>query len=192
MVAVNFVKMVKIVLLMGVCGSGKSIVGRILSEKVGWEFADADDFHPESNKQKMAQQIALTDQDRYGWLVSLHQKLQRWYDDNRNGILACSALKQSYRKLLFTGLTLTPINTDSTSTLSSCITLVYLKGTREIIAQRMMNRDHFMPVSLLDSQLETLEEPTPDEGVMVLTEDIRESVDCIVSHVINVLEVDEH
>ena len=56
----------------------------------------------------------------------------------------------------------------------------------------MMNRDHFMPVSLLDSQLETLEEPTPDEGVMVLTEDIRESVDCIVSHVINVLEVDEH
>ena len=68
---------------------------------------------------------------------------------------------------------------------------MYLKGTREIIAQRMMNRDHFMPVSLLDSQIETLEEPTPDEGVMVLTEDIRESVDCIVSHVINVLEVDE-
>ncbi|XP_071793877.1 probable gluconokinase [Asterias amurensis] len=184
--------MVKIVLLMGVCGSGKSIVGRILSEKVGWEFADADDFHPESNKQKMAQQIALTDQDRYGWLVSLHQKLQRWYDDHQNGILACSALKQSYRKLLFTGPTLTTINPDSTSTLSSCITLVYLKGTREIITQRMMNRDHFMPVSLLDSQLETLEEPTPDEGVMVLTEDIRESVDVIVSHIINVLEVDEH
>ncbi|XP_038072788.1 probable gluconokinase [Patiria miniata] len=180
-----------IVVLMGVCGSGKSTVGRCLSEKTGWPFVDADDHHPKTNKQKMAKGIPLNDEDRHGWLLTLHHILRSWKINNQSGILACSALKRSYREILCTGRTEIGHNssegtTDNAGTLKDSIIFVYLKGSAEAILSRMTGRDsHFMPVSLLDSQFKTLEEPHPEEGIRVLTEDICQPVEVIVRHILD-------
>ncbi|NJK91290.1 MAG: gluconokinase [Blastochloris sp.] len=131
---------------MGVSGCGKTSVARALAERCGGSYVDADDFHPESNKQKMAAGIPLTDEDRWPWLNVLGGELAKGATTGRPFFLACSALKQSYRDRLSKGL--------------PELRFVYLKGSLELIRERMSQRqDHFMPLALLESQFAALEEP---------------------------------
>ena len=137
-------------IVMGVSGSGKTTLGAALAGRLGWEFADADDYHPQANREKMARGEALNDDDRRPWLETLHQLLTDHVRDEKPVVLACSALKRQYRDILMNGL--------------EGVALVYANGSKELIAQRMRQRyeggNHFMPVSLLDSQFGTLEPPT--------------------------------
>ena len=137
-----------IVVLMGVSGSGKTTIGTLLAEREGAVFADADDYHPLANKQKMASGHPLNDDDRQPWLETLNQLLRSWYDSGKGGVLACSALKEKYRTTLSAGM---PKGT---------VTIVLLDGSRELIAERLAARKHeYMNAKLLDSQLATLEPP---------------------------------
>jgi gluconokinase len=137
-----------VVVLMGVTGTGKTTVGEALSARTGWPFADADDFHSAANRAKMHAGIPLTDEDRAPWLQSLHQQIVSWLRDGGNGILACSALKESYRTELAAG------------TAPGSVRFVFLTGPPALIRQRMEARHgHYMPESLLPSQLATLEPP---------------------------------
>lgn len=134
-----------IILLMGVSGSGKTKIGGALAARTGWTFADADDFHSAENKQKMAAGIALTDADRASWLEVLRQQILSWLAKKQSAVLACSALKQSYRDTLL-------IHPD--------VRLLYLKGSYELIASRLRERNsHYAKETLLSSQFATLEEP---------------------------------
>jgi gluconokinase len=135
-----------IVVVMGVTGSGKTTVGSLLAQRLGWEFADADDFHSAANKEKIRHGIPLTDADRDPWLAALHQQITQWLAEKRNVVLACSALKQSYREALGTG---------------PDVKFVYLKGSYELIDQRLLHRKgHFADDQILASQFATLEEPS--------------------------------
>lgn len=137
-----------VVIVMGVTGTGKTTVGEALAQATGWQFADADDFHSQANRAKMHAGIPLTDEDREPWLRSLHEQIMEWIRENVNGILACSALRESYRTTLTEG---TPKNS---------VRIVYLTGPEELIQERMEARHgHYMPESLLPSQLATLEPP---------------------------------
>ena len=153
-----------IVIIMGVSGSGKTVIGTLLAKKAGVVFADADDFHSAANKQKMAAGHPLDDEDRQPWLETLHGVLKGWADSGTGGVMACSALKEKYR-ITLTG-DLAP----------NSFRFVFLELSPEIIAQRMAARKHeFMNPNLLSSQLATLEVPkdalnvvndrTPDEAV---------------------------
>ncbi|MGA2100737.1 MAG: gluconokinase [Candidatus Sulfotelmatobacter sp.] len=140
-----------IVIVMGVVGAGKTTVGRMLAAQLKWEFADADDFHPASNVEKIRNGIPLTDADREPWLDSLHRAIVEWIAIGKNVILACSALKSSYRSKL---------------KVSQEVSFVYLKGSASLIAERLRTRHgHFAGESILASQLADLEEP--DEAVIV-------------------------
>ena len=135
-----------IILLMGVSGSGKTTIGKLLATSLGWQFSDADDFHSSENVEKMRRGIPLTEADRTPWLRDLQATLKRWLQENKNVVLACSALKDSYRQFLL-------IDHDR-------IKLVYLKGSHQLIQKRLQERhNHYMPEQLLDSQFNTLEEP---------------------------------
>ena len=134
-------------LIMGVAGSGKSTVGRTLAESLGWRFTDADDLHPPANIAKLSAGIALTDADRAPWLAALRAHIDACLSARENTVLACSALKESYRTQLIAD--------------PDRVKLVYLQGTREQLAARLNARSgHFAPPALLDSQLATLEEPS--------------------------------
>lgn len=134
-----------IALVMGVCGCGKTTVGRALAEELGWEFLDADDLHPPSNVAKMASGVALTDEDRWPWYERIADELRRATAAGQHVVLACSALRQTYRDRL---------------TRSIDLRVVYLKGDAATITPRLASRrGHFMPASLLASQFEALEEP---------------------------------
>ncbi|MBI2798681.1 MAG: gluconokinase [Gammaproteobacteria bacterium] len=133
---------------MGVSGSGKTTVGRELASALGWDFIDADDLHPAANIQKMKSGLALDDDDRWPWLDRIRDVIDQHLRADASLVVACSALKQSYRDKL--GVT----NTGS-------IRLVYLKGSQALLTARLRNRSgHFMPPSLLQSQLDLLEEPS--------------------------------
>lgn len=137
-----------IVLLMGPAGSGKTTVGKLLATQLSWEFADGDDFHPPANIAKMSRGIPLTDQDRLPWLHSIRDAMQQWLAQGRNGVLACSALKRSYRDLL------------GISPNAKDINLVYLKGSYDLLLERLHSRKgHYMKDQMLASQLADLEEP---------------------------------
>jgi gluconokinase len=144
-----------IVVLMGVSGCGKSTTGTRLASALGWPFRDADGFHPPGNIEKMSRGVALADEDRWPWLAAIAQ----WIDERRAageaGIVSCSALKRDYRRRLIGE--------------RDGVRLVYLKGSKDLIAARISRRrDHFMPSSLLDSQFATLEEPGPDEAAIIV------------------------
>ncbi|MFZ5856857.1 MAG: NADP-dependent phosphogluconate dehydrogenase [Chloroflexota bacterium] len=154
-------------ILMGVSGSGKTAVGKALAKHLGWDFFDADDFHPPANVAKMASGIPLDDSDRAPWLGSLHELISSRLKANRPAVLACSALKERYRQQLL----------DSHADMQ----LVYLKGSYDLIWSRMEARaGHYMKPSMLKSQFDALEEP-----VNALTVDIALSVDEIVGQIAN-------
>jgi carbohydrate kinase (thermoresistant glucokinase family) len=149
-------------LIMGVSGSGKSTVGAAVAQRLGWHFQDADSLHPPANVVKMARGEELDDADRTPWLAAVAQMLQRWQVQKLKGVIACSALKHRYRQQLIGA--------------QNDLRLVYLHGDRALLAQRLQQRSgHFMSPSLLDSQLATLETPTPDEAAIVI--DIGHSVE---------------
>jgi len=134
-----------IVIVMGVVGAGKTTVGQLLAAQLGWEFADADDFHPPSNVEKIRNGTPLTDADRGPWLDALRNAIDGWIAEPRNVVLACSALKSSYRQKLQAG---------------SEVHFVYLKGSEALIGGRLRSRQgHFATDSILVSQLADLEEP---------------------------------
>jgi gluconokinase len=135
-----------VIIVMGVSGSGKTTVGKMLADEIGWQFKDADDFHSQANKEKMHQGIALTDEDRLPWLESLGQNCADWMQHGVKTVLACSALKISYRSILTRG--------------SEQVAVVYLRADYQAIAARLEARsDHFMNKDLLQSQFTVLEEP---------------------------------
>jgi gluconokinase len=148
------------VVVMGVSGSGKTTVGERLAAVLDLPFADADDLHPQANVDKMARGIPLTDADREPWLDAVGEALAA-----ARVVMACSALRRAYR--------------DRLRAADPGLRLVYLHGRRELLAERMGRRDHFMPVALLDSQLATLEEPGPDEAA--LSYDVERQVEEIVA-----------
>lgn len=136
------------VVVMGVCGTGKSTIGRGLADALDCPYADADDFHPEANVAKMRSGIALNDDDRAPWLDRLRQMMETHLNAGRSIVLACSALREEYRERL--------------QPTGHPLRFVFLHGDRELLAQRMNARtDHYMPPELLDSQLATLEVPAP-------------------------------
>lgn len=134
-----------IILVMGVTGSGKTTVGKLLAQRLGWVFLDADDFHSSANREKMHRGIPLSDADRTPWLDAIHDELLRRNGDGENIVLACSALKQEYRDVL--GANLNP-------------KIVYLRGSVAQLHRNLATRkNHFAGEDLVPSQLATLEEP---------------------------------
>lgn len=159
-------------IVMGVAGSGKTTIARALAARLGWRFEDGDAFHPASNVEKMHSGRPLTDEDRWPWLRAIAAEVDRTRDAGEHLVVACSALKRVYRDILIgkrTG-----------------VRLIYLKGTRDLILQRLRaRRGHFMPPELLDSQFATLEEPDPDEDAVVV--DVAPAVDAIVDDIVRQL-----
>lgn len=153
-----------IVIVMGVVGAGKTTVGKLLASRLGWEFADADDFHPASNVEKIRKGVPLTDQDREPWLDRLREAIERWIAADKNVVLACSALKRSYRAKLCAG---------------PQVRFVYLKGTAALIAERLRSRHgHFAGESILASQMADLEEPEN-----AITVEIRDTPEQIIDEI---------
>lgn len=160
--------MARVIVVMGVSGSGKTTVGVKLAQELGWPFYDADDFHSAANREKMAQGIPLNDADRAEWLKSLKALIQKHVEEGTSCVLACSALKQRYRDTL---------------AVNEKVRFAYLRGSFEQIETRMkLRKDHYMPVELLKSQFEALEEPrdavivdishSPDEIIQIIRKGI--------------------
>ena len=144
-----------IVVLMGVSGSGKTTIGTLLAQRADVIFADADDYHSPANKEKMAAGHPLDDADRQPWLESLNRLMRGWLEAGKSGVLACSALKESYRQTLTAEMPEEPVQ------------FVLLDGSPAMIAERLAARHHeFMTPKLLDSQLKTLEKPADAYCVM--------------------------
>jgi len=162
-----------VLILIGPMGSGKTAIGKLLAERLGWPFYDADDYHPKENVEKMRTGIALTDEDRRLWLEKLRDIIQRWLKERQNAILACSALKQAYRDILGVDQVL--------------VKTVYLKGSYSLLRKRIEERQHaYMDKNLLRSQLDALEEPK--DGLHV---DISTTPETIVSTIIQNLKLDQ-
>lgn len=159
------------VIVMGVCGSGKTTIAKAIASKLELPFLEGDDYHPPSNVEKMSNAIELNDADRWPWLDLLGMALKKKNNSVKSGVIAsCSALKRSYRERL-------------TGSSDALILFVFLGGSRQTLLNRMLSRkDHYMPSSLLDSQLDTLEKPENDE--LALTVSIEKSIDEIVEEVL--------
>ena len=152
--------------VMGVSGSGKSLIGAALARALDVDFVEGDDYHTAANVARMASGIPLTDDDRAEWLRSLAARIRKARDSGIGLVVSCSALKRSYRDILRGA--------------ASELRFVFLQGPRGLLAQRLASRrGHYMPLSLLESQLATLEEPSPDEQAWVC--DIRKSSEDIVT-----------
>jgi carbohydrate kinase (thermoresistant glucokinase family) len=144
-----------VVVVMGVSGSGKTTVAALLARTLHWDFVEGDDLHPAANVAKMHAGTPLSDADRAPWLARIAAAIDRLLAAGQGGVVACSALRRAYRDVLIGD--------------RSDVALVYLRGDHDVLAARMRARPgHFMPVSLLDSQLATLEEPGVDEHPIVL------------------------
>jgi gluconokinase len=157
--------------IMGVSGCGKSTIGARLAHELDIAFVEGDDLHPPDNVERMAAGIPLTDDDRRGWLMAIAARLREAKRAGIGLVISCSALKRSYRDLL-------------RSVGEADVRFVYLAGNRALLAERMaQRRGHFMPASLLESQLAILEEPSTDERAWVC--DIRETPETIVGDLVN-------
>lgn len=157
----------RFVIVMGVSGCGKTRVGKTLAGSLRWDFYDADDFHPPANVAKMAAGIPLDDADRAPWLDSLHELVSSSLSADRPAVLACSALKERYRRQLMDGI--------------SGVKLVHLKGSYDLIWSRMEKRaEHYMKPHMLKSQFDALEEPL-DALTMEITMPVNEIVQKIIS-----------
>src|SRR3954466_6971335 len=144
-----------ILVVMGVSGSGKSTLAAGLAEHEGWPLLEGDSFHPAANIAKMQAAIPLTDEDRWPWLRAIAARAEALWAAGQSAVIACSALKRSYRDILIG---------DRPDTV-----LVYLRGSKDLIAARVTGRKgHFMPPALLDSQFAALEEPGPDEAPVIV------------------------
>jgi gluconokinase len=156
-----------IVIVMGVVGAGKTTIGSLLAQQLGWEFFDADSFHSAASIEKIRHGIGLEDADRAPWLKALHGAVAQWTAEKRDVVLACSALKRSYREEIGIG---------------PGVKLVYLKGSPEVIAQRLRARHgHFANEQILGSQLATLEEPTEQKDAIAV--DVGPPPEVIVSEI---------
>lgn len=137
-----------VVVIMGVTGSGKTTIGEALAQAMGWDFHDGDDYHPAANKAKMHAGTPLTDADRWPWLQALHDVIAAAVASGHGAVIACSALKSTYRAVLIDRLT------------PADVRFVLLDGDPTILAARLAHRtDHFMNPALLQSQIDTLERP---------------------------------
>ncbi|GAA4612295.1 gluconokinase [Actinoallomurus liliacearum] len=154
-----------IVLIMGVSGSGKTTIGAMLAGRLGWKYAEADDFHPPANVEKMHAGVPLTDEDRWPWLRAIGAWM---HEQDAPAVVTCSALKRKYRDVL----------RESRPDLH----LVYLDGSKELIGGRLAARHgHFFPRQLLDSQFADLETPAPDENALIVS--IDQSIETIVEEI---------
>ncbi len=143
------------VVVMGVCGSGKTTVGQRLAQSLGWPFIEGDRLHPPRNVAHMSAGLALSDEDRWPWLDAIAAAIAAEQQRGGEAVAACSALKRAYRERL--------------QAAAGPLMFVHLDGDQALLAQRMAKRKgHFMPPDLLTSQLATLEPPSPDEPAMVL------------------------
>ena len=157
-----------VLVVMGVSGSGKSTIARPVAERLGWSFQEGDDLHPKSNIEKMRSGHPLDDADRAPWLAAVHAWIDAQAAAGHNGVITCSALKRAYRDRLRDG--------------QPATRFVYLQGDEAVIRERVDGRrGHFMPPSLLDSQFQDLEPPTPDEHAIVI--DIRQPIEAQVDAV---------
>ena len=161
-----------IVIVMGVSGAGKSSVGQNLARSLQWDFRDADSFHSAAAKEKMRHGIALNDCDRHPWLNKMQQAIAHWLRAEKNIVFACSALKSSYRQVLYCD--------------DPRVKLIYLQGSFELIFERLKTRqNHFMNENLLQSQFNTLEEPKRSQAIYI---DVSQPIQLIVEEIINYLE----
>ena len=154
-----------ILLVMGVAGSGKTTIGKMLADQLRWVYLEADDFHSAANREKMHRGEHLTEADRLPWLRAMHAALQVQDAEGKNVVLACSALSEEYRQVLTEGLN---------------VQLLYLRGSKKLIADRLRQRTgHFAGVAILDDQFAVLEEP---QNAMVL--DVAEAPEIIVHKIL--------
>jgi gluconokinase len=159
--------------VMGVSGSGKTTVASKLAERLHWIFEDGDRFHPKSNVEKMSAGQPLTDEDRWPWLNAIADEIERVCRAGGHAVIACSALKRTYRDVLLRG--------------RDDVRIVFLNGTQQLIAHRLsLRKDHFMPPGLLDSQFRTLEPPSLDENPIDVSIDA--AVDTIVDDIVSKLQ----
>jgi gluconokinase len=155
-----------ILVVMGVAGSGKTTIARMLADRLGWRFQEGDALHPPANVAKMSAGTPLTDDDRWPWLHAIAAVIDGWRAEGASGIVTCSALKRAYRAILVGD--------------RPDVRIVHLAGDKALIAARMAARKgHFMPTALLDSQFATLEPPGPEENA--ITVDISPGPEAIVS-----------
>jgi carbohydrate kinase (thermoresistant glucokinase family) len=146
---------VRVMIVMGVSGVGKTTVAEELAKRLGWAFSDGDAFHPPANVEKMRGGTPLTDDDRWPWFRIIAAEIDRHRAEGKGFVIACSALKRAYRTILMEG--------------RPDVRLVYLKGSRELIMRRLQQRKgHYFPANLLDSQFETLEEPDSSEHALTV------------------------
>jgi gluconokinase len=165
-------KMPCALVVMGVSGSGKSTIADGLADRLGWTYEDGDRFHPASNVAKMSAGQPLTDQDRWPWLLAIAEEIDRVCAAGESAVIACSALKRTYRDILVHE--------------RNDVRIIYLKGTQELIASRLAQRKgHFMPPGLLASQFKTLEPPGASENPVTVSIDA--SVGAIVDDIIRQL-----
>ena len=162
-----------ILVVMGVAGSGKTTVARMLAERLGWRFQEGDALHPPGNVAKMSAGTPLTDDDRWPWLHAIAAVIDGWRAEGASGIVTCSALKRAYREILVGG--------------RADVRLVHLAGDKALIAARMAARKgHFMPTALLDSQFATLEPPGAEERAIVV--DISPGLEVLVAEIEKVIK----
>lgn len=163
-----------VVVVMGVASSGKTTVAKLLAETLGWQYQEGDALHPPANVAKMSRGTPLTDADRLPWLAAIAERIDAWRSRGESGVVTRSALKRAYRDIIVGD--------------RPDVALVYLKGGRDLVAARMAERKgHFMPLTLLENQFATLEEPTADERPIAV--DVGETPFRIVREIVRRLAV---